>query len=381
MFVNLILTSFVIFASIYFILISLFHRNILHPFKEERFGIHNIAKQGNNITERIDPPKYGDINSIFSIFILWIFALIFGKLVAFLYLPPLLGQLIAGILFSNISFFHQFLLIDKEWEAFLRQTAFIWILIRASFGLKHHILKKNLFTCASLGFVTTLIEVITIAVVSGLLFGLPAYIGLAFGFVLASTSPAVTVPVMIKLQNEDRGTSKGIPTVILASATLDNLFCITCFYILMATFNAKIDDSLVLIIVKIIVEIILATFIGGIFGVILWLIPSKNIAFYHFSRFIIAVLLSLGFYFITYSHDLLIAGPLIVCIICAIASFQWKRDNHHGTAKEEHALHISWIIFFQPLLFAFIGVFFDFSVFTWKLLFDALTILGIGLLF
>uniref|UniRef100_A0A914P207 Cation/H+ exchanger domain-containing protein n=1 Tax=Panagrolaimus davidi TaxID=227884 RepID=A0A914P207_9BILA len=196
--------------------------------------------------------------------------------------------MIAGILFSNISFFHQFLLIDKEWETFLRQTAFIWILIRASFGLKHHILKKNLFTCASLGFLTTLIEVITIAVVSGLLFGLPAYIGLSFGFVLASTSPAVTVPVMIKLQNEDRGTIKGVPTVILASATLDNLFCITCFYILMATFKAKTD----------------------------------------------AILLSLGFYYITYSHDLLIAGPLIVCIICVLASFHWKRDNHHGVSRD-----------------------------------------------
>uniref|UniRef100_A0A914R5U7 Cation/H+ exchanger domain-containing protein n=1 Tax=Panagrolaimus davidi TaxID=227884 RepID=A0A914R5U7_9BILA len=50
------------------------------------------------------------------------------------------------------------------------------------------------------------------------------------------------------------------------------------------------------------------------------------------------------------------------------------------TGKEEHALHISWVLFFQPLLFAFIGVFFDFSVFTWRLLFDALTILGIGVL-
>uniref|UniRef100_A0AC34FDE8 Uncharacterized protein n=1 Tax=Panagrolaimus sp. ES5 TaxID=591445 RepID=A0AC34FDE8_9BILA len=98
----------------------------------------------------------------------------------------------------------------------------------------------------------------------------------------------------------------------------------------MATFKAKIDDSLVLIIFKIIVEIILATIVGAIFGLIIWLIPSKNIGFYHFSRFIIAVLVSLGFYFITYSHDLLIAGPLIVCIICVIASFQWKHDNHHG---------------------------------------------------
>ena len=95
-----------------------------------------------------------------------------------------------------------------------------------------------------MGIASTLVEVIAITLVCGLLFGIPAYIGLTFGFVLASTSPAVTVPVMIKLQNEDRGTRKGVPTVILASATLDNLFCITCFYILMATFLAKLDGML-----------------------------------------------------------------------------------------------------------------------------------------
>lgn len=89
-------------------------------------------------------------------------------------------------------------------------------------------------------------------------------------------------------------------------------------------------DSLTLIIVKIVIEIFVAVLLGGIVGLILSFVPSKNVSGYHFSRFLIVVLTSLAFYFSTYAHELLIAGPLIVCIICVLASFQWKRDNHHG---------------------------------------------------
>ncbi|VDM75936.1 unnamed protein product [Strongylus vulgaris] len=48
-------------------------------------------------------------------------------------------------------------------------------------------------------------------------------------FVMAAVSPAVTVPIMLDLQSQGLGTRKGIPTLALAAATLDNVFCITAF--------------------------------------------------------------------------------------------------------------------------------------------------------
>ncbi|NIR17897.1 MAG: sodium:proton antiporter, partial [Desulfobacterales bacterium] len=46
------------------------------------------------------------------------------------------------------------------------------------------------------------------------------------GFIVAAVSPAVVVPSMIKFMDKKRGTDKGIPTMILASSSLDNAYVI-----------------------------------------------------------------------------------------------------------------------------------------------------------
>ena len=97
--------------------------------------------------------------------------------------------------------------------------------------------------CSMLGVGSTFVEVVVITLASHFFFGVPLAIAIAFGFILASCSPAVTVPAMIRLQKEERGTDKGIPTVILASATIDNLFSITCFYIVLATSLNTLDNG------------------------------------------------------------------------------------------------------------------------------------------
>lgn len=44
---------------------------------------------------------------------------------------------------------------------------------------------------------------------------------------LAATSPAVTIPTMISLIKKGYGSDSGVPTVVLASAAIDNLICLT----------------------------------------------------------------------------------------------------------------------------------------------------------
>lgn len=58
---------------------------------------------------------------------------------------------------------------------------------------------------------------------------------LIYSFVLASNSPTVTVPTMIELEKEGRGINKGIPTAMLASVAIDNIYCVTAYTILNAT--------------------------------------------------------------------------------------------------------------------------------------------------
>lgn len=52
---------------------------------------------------------------------------------------------------------------------------------------------------------------------------------------MASNSPAVTVPAMVELEKEGRGTNKGIPTSMLASVGIDNIYCVTVYTILNST--------------------------------------------------------------------------------------------------------------------------------------------------
>ena len=53
---------------------------------------------------------------------------------------------------------------------------------------------------------------------------------ITFRYVLAATSPAVIAPVMINFQENDRGTDKGVPTMALVASSVDNLYCVTAFY-------------------------------------------------------------------------------------------------------------------------------------------------------
>uniref|UniRef100_A0AC35FNV5 Cation/H+ exchanger domain-containing protein n=1 Tax=Panagrolaimus sp. PS1159 TaxID=55785 RepID=A0AC35FNV5_9BILA len=421
---NLILTSIIGFIAIYITLVAIFQRNLFHPlaitnvtdFDERPFDQTEILDYTDPMVFQprtflgVDVPYEEDyILTIISLFVLWVCAVTLGKLGSYLFLPPLLGMLIVGILFGNIPSLSDMIHINRTWEDTLRQFAFICILIRAGISLDPEILRNSLYMCSMLGIGSTLVEVviitlasyfffgymcsmlgigstlvevIIITLASYFFFGVPLAISIAFGFILASTSPAVTVPAMIRLQKEERGTDKGIPTVILASATIDNLFSITCFYIVLATSLNSIDNGqLSYTIPRILVEVLIAGILGILAGLLIRSLPRKDASFLHFTRVAITVFMSLALYYGTRSIQCFIAGPIIVFFMCIVSAMKWKYDNTKRTKVEERAFRIMWILFFQPILFALIGLLFDFSVITWELFGNAMAIMFLGIIF
>jgi NhaP-type Na+/H+ or K+/H+ antiporter len=394
---NLILTSIIGFIAIYITLVAIFQRNLFHPlaitnvtdFDERPFDQTEILDYTDPMIFQprtflgVDVPYEEDyILTIISLFVLWVCAVTLGKLGSYLFLPPLLGMLIVGILFGNIPSLSDMIHINRTWEDTLRQFAFICILIRAGISLDPEILRNSLYMCSMLGIGSTLVEVVIITLASYFFFGVPLAISIAFGFILASTSPAVTVPAMIRLQKEERGTDKGIPTVILASATIDNLFSITCFYIVLATSLNSIDNGqLSYTIPRILVEVLIAGILGILAGLLIRSLPRKDASFLHFTRVAITVFMSLALYYGTRSIQCFIAGPIIVFFMCIVSAMKWKYDNTKRTKVEERAFRIMWILFFQPILFALIGLLFDFSVITWELFGNAMAIMFLGIIF
>jgi NhaP-type Na+/H+ or K+/H+ antiporter len=374
---NLIITCIILFISVYITLIALFDRNLIHPFgnisTDNETVITNVSAQYE--ISRETPYSH----TIISLFFLWVCSIVVGRLAGYVYLPSLLGMLLVGMAFRNFGFLQGLLVINAEWENLIRTTAFILIFIRCAISLDPEALRNSLFVCTNLGIVSTTAEVAAIVLTSHFLYGVPVAISILFGYVLASTSPAVTVPTMITLAEKGRGVSKGIPTVVMSSSVVDNIYTIAAFTVASAVVFTTADD-LSYTIVRIPVQLLIGALMGILAGLLLRSFPRPDAHLMHFTRAVLIFSISAAFFFGTQVIKSGVAGPLAVFTFCVVAAMRWKCDNHRMTRPEERGFKIVWNLVVMPLLFALIGLIFDFSMVSWRLFGQALAILFIGVL-
>lgn len=119
---------------------------------------------------------------------------------------------------------HQFFI-----SADLRQIALVIILTRAGLALDLSDLKKVGRPAILMCFVPACIEMLGTILFAPVLFGITHLEAAIMGSVLAAVSPAVIVPRMIRLIEEEYGTDKGIPELLLAGASVDDVFVIVMF--------------------------------------------------------------------------------------------------------------------------------------------------------
>ncbi len=84
-----------------------------------------------------------------------------------------------------------------------------------------------------LAFSPCLAETLTVAVASHFILNFPWLWGLILGFLMSAVSPAVVVPCLLQLQEKGYGVSKGIPTLVIAAASVDDVLAISGFTILL----------------------------------------------------------------------------------------------------------------------------------------------------
>jgi NhaP-type Na+/H+ or K+/H+ antiporter len=143
-------------------------------------------------------------------------------------LPGLLGMLLLGIAIGPFGLnwlTPELMAISAD----LRKIALIVILLRAGLGISRQELAKVGSAAIRLSCVPGILEGFTIAVGSMAVLGFSFVEGGILGFIIAAVSPAVIVPQMLRLSEEGLGTDKGIPTLILAGASIDDVFAITLF--------------------------------------------------------------------------------------------------------------------------------------------------------
>ena len=165
---------------------------------------------------------------LLSLSLILILGMFMGWICRKMKLPALLGMLITGIILGPYGLN----LLDGSIlgiSAELRKIALIIILTRAGLGLDLSGLKKIGRPAVLMCFVPASFELLGMILLAPKLMGLSVLESAVMGAVLAAVSPAVVVPRMVKLMDEGYGVKEGIPQLILAGASVDDVYVIVLF--------------------------------------------------------------------------------------------------------------------------------------------------------
>lgn len=163
-----------------------------------------------------------------SLAYIFLLGMLLGSIFKKIRLPALLGYLIIGIVLGP----HVLDMLDGSIlsiSADLRQLALIIILTRAGLALDLKDLEKVGRPAILMCFVPACFEIGGMVILAPMLLGIPLLEAAIMGAVLAAVSPAVVVPKMLYLMESEYGTNHSIPQMIMAGASVDDVFVIVMF--------------------------------------------------------------------------------------------------------------------------------------------------------
>lgn len=232
-------------------------------------------------------------------------------------LPRIIGMLLTGILLGP----YVLNLFDKSIlgiSADLRQMALVIILIKAGLSLNIQDLKKIGRPAILMSFLPAVFEILAFILFAPHLLGINYIESAIMGAVLGAVSPAVVVPRMVQLMEEKYGTDKSIPQLILAGASLDDVFVIVLFSTFISIAQGK--SARVIDFINIPISIILGILLGAIFGFILAWFFEKNYSRNNLVRNSVKVIIVLGVSFLLLAVEDILAGIISVSGLLAVMS-------------------------------------------------------------
>ena len=224
-----------------------------------------------------------------SLAYIFLLGLILGFIAQKMSLPSLIGMIIAGIILGPYGF----KLLDTsilDISAALRQLALVIILTRAGLSLNIADLKQVGRPAILMCFVPACLEILGVILIAPKLFNVSILEAAIMGSVLAAVSPAVIVPRMIQLIDEGYGTENSIPQMILAGASVDDVFVIVLFTAFTGLASGERVSGLSFI------QIPISIIVGVLVGVAVGILLVKFFKRYHIRDSIkILILLSVSF--------------------------------------------------------------------------------------
>lgn len=235
---------------------------------------------------------------LLSLALIFLIGMSLGKIFEKLRLPKLLGMLLTGILLGP----YVLNLLDPiilEASVDLRQIALIIILTRAGLNLDIKDLKKVGRPAILMCFIPACLEIIGMLLLAPKLLGISLLDAAIMGTVVAAVSPAIIVPRMLKLMESGYGRNKSIPQMIMAGASVDDVFVIVLFTAFVNLAQSGTISSIQFL--KIPTAIIFG--LGG--GIIAGLILSKIFNRFHITDTgKVITILSISFLLVSLEHVL-----------------------------------------------------------------------------
>ncbi|MDL2213967.1 cation:proton antiporter [Clostridia bacterium OttesenSCG-928-O13] len=201
-----------------------------------------------------------------SLALIFLLGMLLGSVFSRLKLPSLLGMLLTGIILGPYTLN----LIDGNLLAIsadLRSLALVIILTRAGLALDLQDLKKVGRPAILMCFVPACFEMAGMVLLAPKFLGITTLDAAILGSVVAAVSPAVVVPRMLKLMDEDFGTGKGIPQLVMAGASVDDVFVIVLFTTFTGLANGSGMSPIQL--VRVPVSVALGIAVGAALGLLL----------------------------------------------------------------------------------------------------------------
>ena len=269
-------------------------------------------------------------------------------------LPSLIGMLLTGIILGPFVLNlidESILTISSE----LRKIALIIILTRAGLGLDLSGLKKIGRPALLMCFLPATFELIGIIIVAPKLMGLSFLEACVLGAVLAAVSPAVVVPRMVKLMDEGYGVKQGIPQLILAGASVDDVYVIVLFSTFVSMMQG--ENASVVSFVNIPISIILGILIGLAIGYLLALF-FKKVHIRDTSKVLIILSISL---LLTVAEDNLKTAITFSALISIMFIGVGMKKWHEVLAKRISAKYAKIWVGAEVFLFVLVGATVDIS--------------------
>lgn len=283
-----------------------------------------------------------------SLALIFLCGLLLGSIFQKIKLPPLLGMIITGIILGP----HTLNLIDQSVLSIssdLRQIALIIILTRAGLNLDINSLKKVGRPAILMCFVPACFEIIGMVLLAPPLLGISILDALIMGTVVAAVSPAVIVPKMLKLIETGYGKDKSIPQMIMAGASVDDVFVIVLFTSFTGLAQGESFSPISLIQVPI--SIILGIGLGILIGIFLGFFFKKV----HMRDSIkVIIILSISFLLVTLENSL--KGIVPISGLIAIMSIGISLQKIRSDASKRISTKFSklWVAA-ELMLFVLVG--------------------------